>query len=181
MPTLKQAAKAAKVNQLNSLGTSKGAFDSGNLLNAVEITIGNFIKRIQRNIEGADMIVSGRISDITTRRNGNTIEVLAYPELIYQDKGVNGSKVKKYNTPFSYSDKRPPVEPFIDWVKRKPLTIKKGSTVEGAAYAVREKVFQEGFGPRNIYSKEIPKLIKDLKIDTAKAGVSEIKKGFNNG
>jgi hypothetical protein len=31
-----------------------------------------------------------------------------------------------------------------------------------AAYAMREKVFQEGFKPREIYSKEIPQLVDDL-------------------
>ena len=36
----------------------------------------------------------------------------------FQDKGVSGTK-KKYNTPFSYKSKRPPLKPIEDWVTKK--------------------------------------------------------------
>ena len=35
----------------------------------------------------------------------------------FQDKGVSGTE-RKYNTPFSYKSKRPPLKPITDWVKK---------------------------------------------------------------
>ena len=36
----------------------------------------------------------------------------------YQDQGVSGTK-KKYNTPFKYTNKRPPAKAFDKWTVRK--------------------------------------------------------------
>lgn len=188
--SLREASKAAKISQLDSFGTSKGEFTIENQLTAIELVIGDFIKRIHENLQQEDMIVSGKIKDIVVEKNGNTIEVLANEELIYQDKGVNGSKVKKYNTPFSYKNKKPPVQPFIEWIKKKNITLRnnakykgkesefkhltKEQEIESAAYAIREKVFQEGVKPRNVYSKEIPKLIEDCGKELGELIVKEI-------
>ena len=38
----------------------------------------------------------------------------------YQDKGVSGVK-KKYSTPYSYKDKRPPASAFDKWTIRKGI------------------------------------------------------------
>ena len=35
---------------------------------------------------------------------------------LYQDKGVSGTE-KKYNTPYSYKTKMPPIKPLADWAK----------------------------------------------------------------
>ena len=37
---------------------------------------------------------------------------------MFQDKGVSGKK-KKYDTPFSYKNKRPPIGPLAQWAKKK--------------------------------------------------------------
>jgi len=38
----------------------------------------------------------------------------------FQDKGVSG-KEKKYNTPYSYKNKMPPIKPLAMWAKGKTL------------------------------------------------------------
>ena len=38
----------------------------------------------------------------------------------YQDQGVSGTK-KKYNTPFKYTNKRPPAKAFDKWTVRKGI------------------------------------------------------------
>jgi len=38
----------------------------------------------------------------------------------YQDKGVSG-KLKKYNTPYSYKSKMPPVKAFDKWIVKKGI------------------------------------------------------------
>jgi hypothetical protein len=193
---LKEASKASKLSKLDTLGKSKLEFDEGDKLDAIEIAAGKFIKRVQTNIEESNMIVSGKISDITIQRKNDVIEVLGSPELVYQDKGVNGAIIKKYDTPFSFKNSRPPVQPFIEWIKRKNINLRnnekyggKGSEfkklskeeqIESAAYAIRESVYQKGFKPRKIYSKEIPKLIEDVKNEVSNYMVETILKGFKN-
>ena len=178
MPSYKDASGKSKLKALDSLGSSKLNFDTDEKLSAIEVELGKFIKRILQNLDSAIMIVSGKIKDIVTQENNGSVEVLANPELVYQDKGVNGSVSKKYNTPFSYKNKRPPVQPFIDWIKKKNITLRnneyykgkasefkkvtKEDEIKSVAYAIREKVYQQGIKPRNIYTKEIPKLIEDL-------------------
>ena len=38
----------------------------------------------------------------------------------FQDKGVSGTE-KKYDTPYSYKSKMPPIKPLSDWAKRKGI------------------------------------------------------------
>lgn len=74
----------------------------------------------------------------------------------YQDKGVSG-KLKKYNTPYSYKSKMPPVKAFDKW------TIKKGIAPRNAKgefqsrkslqYAIARSVFLNGIKPSLFFTK----------------------------
>lgn len=152
--SLNAARKAAKLERLDTLGADK--FDFETSLSVVENVVGDFITRVKINLEQEDMIVSGKISDIQVEPNGDEIHVTCNKWLLFQDKGVNGSVRKLYNTPYSFKDKKPPIQPFIDWVE------KRGITGEGAAYAIRESVFQNGIPPTNVVSDEIDELEEDL-------------------
>jgi hypothetical protein len=55
-------------------------------------------------------------ADIEVSANSFRIAFLMEDYGVFQDKGVSGTK-KKYNTPFSYKSKRPPLKPIEDWVK----------------------------------------------------------------
>ncbi len=57
----------------------------------MELIAGEFIERVQNNIEKQGLNVSGRISDLSIQRNGDTVEITAYPWLIYLDRGVSGT------------------------------------------------------------------------------------------
>jgi len=41
----------------------------------------------------------------------------------FQDKGVSG-KEKKYNTPYSYKNKMPPIKPLAMWAKGKNIRLR---------------------------------------------------------
>lgn len=163
--TLKQAEKAAKINQLDSFGSSKMDFES--VLSDVEVVIGEFIKRVKINLDEEDMIVSGKIADIGIEQYGTELHVTANKWLIYQDAGVNGSKLKLYNTPYSFKDKKPPIAPFKDWAIARGLD-------ESAAYAIRESVYQKGIAPKKIYSKELQQLEDEIEEAIGEAVVSVI-------
>ena len=50
-----------------------------------------------------------------------TFDAADYAEFV--DKGVSGTK-KKYDTPFSYTNKMPPVDEIIKWVRSKRLRLR---------------------------------------------------------
>lgn len=186
--TLKQASKAAiyrsKVKELDNLGTNPQEFLEAGTMSIIEEILGDFILRVQDNInKQKDMVVTGKISDIDLQAQDGVINVLANKHLLYQDRGVSGVN-KKRDTPHSYTDKRPPVSVFREWIKRKNINLRNSRAmgfeerspfddmtedkqINAAAWAMATKVFKEGFKGRKIYSKEIPKLIKDLEKEIA--------------
>lgn len=158
-----KARQNSKLNSLDNFGSGKDLYKYQ--LTAIQSAIAKFIQRVKKNIQSEDMIVTGEIENISIEEFENGVNVLAPAHLIYQDKGVNGAKKKLYQSPFSYKNKKPPVEPFIHWVEKRGLA--DGKEAESFAYAIREKQFQEGIEPKKIYSKEIPKLIEDLSKEIA--------------
>lgn len=208
---LKGASKAAiyrsKVQQTDSLGTSVEEFVFEEGMSLVEQIVGDFIERVQDNIsKEKNFSTTGKISDISMEMKDGVLNVYANPHLIYQDRGVNGSKVKKYDTPHSFSDKRPPASVFKEWIKNKQvfLTSKndehrkydkrlsdkeksedrpfkeltEDEKIERASWAISTKVFNEGIKPRKIYSKEIPKLIEDLQSQLADFAIQQIQQNI---
>ncbi|MBN9295372.1 MAG: hypothetical protein J0I41_00105 [Filimonas sp.] len=158
--TLAEAVKKtnvlSKLDQLDSFGTSKESYEGEDELSVIETVAGDFIKRVKANIQGQNLISTGAIEDISIVRDEEGVKIYAPIHLVYQDRGVNGSKIQLYQTPYSFKTKKPPIEPFLEWIK------KKGIEDESAAYAIREKVFQEGISPKNIYTKEIPLLAEQI-------------------
>jgi hypothetical protein len=180
---LKQATKKslneANVAKLDNLGADIGEFIQEKGLTVIENVIGDFIERVHKNInETKGMVTTGKINDITMAAENGSVNVYAHKWLIYQDRGVNGSKNPQYNTPHKYTNKMPPVAVFKQWIKDKNIRLVNNHKYKGddspfkelteeqqinnAAWGMATKVFREGFKPRNVYSKEIPKLIEDL-------------------
>jgi hypothetical protein len=175
MPSLQSASKKAlyenKLSQLDNLGSNLTDFLEEQTFTVIEDILGDFVLRIQQNIENeSGMITTGKISDISVKVEGNEVNVYAYPYLVYQDLGVNGAINKKYNTPFAYTNKIPPVDVIKKWIKDKSISLTKdeGSElseeqkINNAAWAISKKIYKDGIKPRNIYSKEIPQLLADL-------------------
>lgn len=164
----KKAAKQAKINQLDSFGSTKSDFFNEDDFNTTELIVGDFIKRVKTNIEQAGMIVTGRIADIQVQKVENGINIWAYPELIYQDKGVNGSRNKGINDGKGYTNKKPPVQPIQEWIDAKGLELN--------AYAVRENIYKDGIPAKKVYTKELPQIIDELGEAIAEFTVREMLK-----
>jgi hypothetical protein len=198
--SLQQASKKvlqqSRVDSLGSLGQSKEDFET-NILSAIEIAAGEFIERINQNIQNEDMVVSGSIMDITMQSENGSVKVYANPWLLFQDKGVNGSKSKMFDTPFSYKDKMPPVQPFIDYIKNKNIQLRDNTKyggeespfkdltedeqIERVAWAMARKVFLYGFKPRRIISKEVEQLKQDVINQIGKAAANSVSIMFGSG
>lgn len=94
-------------------------------------------------------------------RLGFTIEEYGF----FQDKGVSGTE-HKYDTPFSYKSKAPPIAPIEKWVKLKGIKArnKKGqfSTQKGLAFAISRSIKKRGIKPSLFFTKPFKRAFKNL-------------------
>lgn len=90
-------------------------------------------------------------------------EMLDYGK--YQDQGVSGTK-KKYNTPFSYTNKRPPAKVFDKWTIRKGIAPRgsggKFERRKGLNFAIAKTVFEQGIKPSLFFTKPFEKRFNDM-------------------
>ena len=90
---------------------------------------------------------------------------LGYGEFI--DKGVSGTK-KKYNTPYSYKDKMPPIKPLADWAKRKAIRLRddKGRFQKGnyktIGFLIARSIQRKGLKPSLFFTKPFEQGFKKL-------------------
>ncbi|RKR82646.1 hypothetical protein BDD43_2831 [Mucilaginibacter gracilis] len=170
---------------LEGLGENKSKFTT--ILSAAENACAEFIKRVKANIQSIpDFVNTGSIENLTLESSGNEIHIKGSEHLLYQNYGVKGSESSALapNSPYSYTDKRPPIEPFLAYIKTKNIRLVhneryygkpspfKEITLDKAqlklAWAMSTKVFKEGFKPQPIkWEQEKEKLKQDLK-DNAK-------------
>ena len=65
----------------------------------------------------------------------------------FVDKGVSGTQ-RKYNTPYSYRTKKPPISVIKQWVRTKGIP-------DEAAFPIQNKIFRFGLKPTNVINKSI--------------------------
>ena len=87
----------------------------------------------------------------------------------FQDQGVSGTK-KKYNTPFSYTSKRPPSKAFSQWVVRKGLDgvrDEKGRFIKRKSmqYLIARSVFEKGIKPSMFFTKPFNQAFDKLPVE----------------
>jgi hypothetical protein len=90
----------------------------------------------------------------------------------FQDKGVSGTE-KKYNTPFSYKSKKPPLKPITDWVKNRRFQFKqkngKFMSYQSTAFLVRNSIFKKGIKPSLFFTKPFEKAFERLPDELVEA------------
>jgi hypothetical protein len=104
--------------------------------------------------------------DLNVSKNSFSLSILMEDYGVFQDKGVSGTE-KKYNTPFKYTNKRPPASAFSNWVVRKGLKgtrDAKGRFVsrKGLMFAVANSIFKKGIKPSMFFTTPFQKSFKDL-------------------
>lgn len=90
----------------------------------------------------------------------------------FQDQGVSGVK-KKYDTPFSYKKKMPPLDVFEAWIKRKGIKgrDKRGRfiTNKSLSYLIARSVFNNGIKPSLFFTRPFELAYKRLADDVIEA------------
>lgn len=96
---------------------------------------------------------------------------------VYQDKGVSGTK-KKYNTPFSYTTKRPPASKLDKWTVKRTIAPRdeKGRFVtrKGLNFIIARSIYQKGIKPSLFFTKPFEKAFKQLPDDVINAYALEV-------
>lgn len=91
----------------------------------------------------------------------------------FQDKGVSGTK-RKYNTPFSYKSKRPPLKPILDWVTKRRFQFKnkengKFMSYKSTAYLIAGGILKNGIKPSLFFTKPFEKAFERLPDELVEA------------
>ena len=86
---------------------------------------------------------------------------------LYQDKGVSGIE-KKYDTPYSYKTKMPPIKPLSDWAKSRNIRLRdeegkfKKGNYQTIGYLIARSIFRKGIKPSLFFTKPFEQGFKKL-------------------
>jgi len=100
----------------------------------------------------------------------------------FQDKGVSGTK-RKYNTPFSYTNKMPPPKAFDKWIIKKGIAPRnkegKFQTRKRLQFAIARSIFEKGIKPSLFFTKPFEAAFKNLPDEMITAYGLEAEETFN--
>ena len=126
--------------------------------------------------------------DINVSPNSFSLSFLMEDYGVFQDKGVSGIK-KKYNTPYSYTNKMPPPSKMDKWIVRKGLKGVRGKdgkfiSRKSLQFMIARSIYNNGIKPSLFFTKPFEKAFKNLDKDIIKAyqlDVEELLKFTTNG
>lgn len=113
-------------------------------------------------------------SDINVSANSFSLSFIMNEYGVYQDKGVSGTE-RKYNTPFSYRQKMPPIKPIADWAKFRNIRLRnaKGQFAKGnyntIGYLIARSIKKKGIKPSLFFTKPFEKAFNNLPDELVKA------------
>jgi hypothetical protein len=117
--------------------------------------------------------------DLTVSPNSFSLSFIMDEYGMYQDKGVSGTE-KKYNTPFKYTNKMPPIKPLADWAKFKNIRLRdaKGKFAKGnyktIGFLISRSIYRKGIKPSLFFTKPFERSFKNLPDEVVKAFALEI-------
>jgi len=133
----------------------------------------NTSKKLYNSINGVSKVNPNSISLY--------FEMLDYG--LYQDKGVSGKK-KKYNTPYSYKSKMPPIKSLDKWIVKKGIAPrdKNGNFIsrQSLKFAIAKSIFNNGIKPSLFFTKPFEKAYKNLPNELISAYGLDITKIFTD-
>ena len=126
--------------------------------------------------------------DLNVSPNSFSLSFLMEDYGVFQDKGVSGIR-KKYNTPYSYTNKMPPPSKMDKWIVRKGLKGVRGKdgkfiSRKSLQFMIARSIYNNGIKPSLFFTKPFQKAFKNLDKDIIKAyqlDVEELLKFTTNG
>lgn len=141
-----------------------------------------WIEKLRASLQNNNRVETGSLQSsmipvVDSSPNYFSITILSNKYGKFVDKGVSGTKVK-YNTPYSYKTKQPPVTAMKEFIANRGIVPKEGNTPEAItslAYLIARSIKSRGLKPTKFVSEAIGKdEITALKKDIRNA----IKKGL---
>tara|TARA_R100000030_G_scaffold19929_1_gene14240 strand:- start:496 stop:996 length:501 start_codon:yes stop_codon:yes gene_type:complete len=121
---------------------------------------------------------------ILSDNSGFILQFLMEEYGAYQDQGVSGTK-KKYNTPFKYTNKRPPSSAFDKWSVRKGIAPRQEggrfAKRKGLNFAIAKTIFEQGIRPSLFFTKPFEKRFETLPNELIAAFVNDAEKTIEDG
>lgn len=103
--------------------------------------------------------------DLDVSRNSFSLAFVMEAYGLFQDAGVSGKK-KKYNTPYSYKNKRPPSKVFDKWMVRRGIAPrdKEGKFIsrKSLSFLIARSVYMNGIKPSLFFTKPFEAAFKSL-------------------
>ena len=111
--------------------------------------------------------------DLNVSPNSFSMSFLMEDYGVFQDKGVSGIK-KKYNTPYSYTNKMPPPSKMDKWIVRKGLKGVRGKdgkfiSRKSLQFMIARSIYNKGIKPSLFFTKPFKKAFTNLNKDIIKA------------
>ncbi|QLG46048.1 hypothetical protein [Costertonia aggregata] len=137
----------------------------------------NVVKASRNELKSQKKNTSGKLSksidfDLQVFKNsfGLSFEMEDYGQ--FQNSGVSGF-LKKYDTPFSYTDKYPPGKKLDKWIVKKGIAPKdkKGRFIsrKSLQFLISRKIFFYGIKPSLFFTKPFEKAFKNLPNEVIEA------------
>jgi len=111
--------------------------------------------------------------DLNTSPNSFSLEFYMMDYGQFVDQGVSGIDMK-YNTPFSFTNKKPPMQPLADWAKRRNIRLRdeKGRFKKGnyrsIGFVLQKSIYEKGIKPSLFFTKPFEKAFDRLPPDIIK-------------
>ena len=142
------------------------------------------VRESKKNLKSSGKSTSGKLEksidfDLTVSKNsfGLYFEMEDYGQ--FQDQGVSGF-LKKYDTPFSYKDKRPPLKALDKWIVRKGIAPKdsKGRFLprKSIQFLISRSIFFNGIKPSLFFTKPFEEAFKNLPNEVVNAFGLDVEK-----
>lgn len=150
-------------------------------LRETKIALNKFAKKVvedsRRNLKTQGLNTTGRLSKALGwdfKENKNSFQFDFKPGYAaYVDKGVSGVKQVRNNTPYSYTNKKPPISAFDKWAVKKLKNIprKDGKFTNRRAlkFALQNHVFNYGIKQSLFFTRPFKKHFGELEEDLLKA------------
>lgn len=117
--------------------------------------------------------------DLNVSQNSFSLALLMEKYGDFQDKGVSGNEIK-YNTPYSFRDKMPPVQPLAEWAKKRRIRLRdeQGRFTRGdyktIGFLIARSIKRKGIKPSLFFTKPFEKHFQNLPDEIIEAFALDI-------
>lgn len=137
----------------------------------------DIIKQSRANLTRRKITAQGQLyrslqSNVQVFQNSIAIEILMEHYGKYIDQGVSGTE-RRFDTPFSYRDKMPPVSVFSSWIIKRGIAPRneRGEFLSRRSlqFAIAKTVFKRGIRPTRFYTDAVESAMKRIPDEIAEA------------